>query len=328
MVVFCQFGAGRIGALHAANLASHPSTKLRYVVDVNAAAAQALAARHGARVTDAATALADPAVDAVLIASSTNTHADLIEAAARAGKTIFCEKPIDLSAKRAEACVKTVEKLKSKVLIGFNRRFDPSFQALHAAIEDGKVGDVEAVLIISRDPSLPSYDYLRTSGGLFNDMMIHDFDMARWLLGEEPVEVIAWASRLADPKLAKIGDWDTAAVTLRTAKGKLCQINNGRRAVFGYDQRIEVYGSKGTLRAANRSPTSLEVSTEAGVVRDKPYHFFLQRYTEAYRAELDHFLEVAAGKAKPLVGARDGYLALKLADAATKSAKTGKPVRV
>ncbi len=328
MVVFCQFGAGRIGGLHAANIASHPNAKLRYVVDVNAAAATALAGRHGARVTDAATALADPAVDAVLIASSTDTHADLIEAAARAGKMIFCEKPIDLDHKRAASCLKTVERLKTKVLIGFNRRFDPSFQALHAAIGDGRVGDVEAVTIISRDPSLPGYEYLKRAGGLFRDMMIHDFDMARWLLGEEPVEVIAWGSRLADPKLAKIGDWDTAAVTLRTAKGKLCQIHNGRRAVFGYDQRIEVYGSRGMLRAANRTPTSLEVSTEAGVVQDKPYHFFIQRYVEAYRAELDHFLDVAAGKAKPLVGARDGYLALKLADAATKSAKSGKPVKV
>jgi myo-inositol 2-dehydrogenase/D-chiro-inositol 1-dehydrogenase len=224
--------------------------------------------------------------------------------------------------------VKTVARLKTKVLIGFNRRFDPSFQALHAAIEDGKIGDVEAVTIISRDPELPGIEYLKTSGGLFRDMMIHDFDMARWLLGDEVVEVMAWGSRLADPKLAKIGDYDTAAVTLRTAKGRLCQINNGRRAVFGYDQRIEVYGSRGMLRAANRTPTSLEVSTTAGVVRDKPYHFFLQRYVDAYRAELDHFLSVAAGKARPLIGARDGYLALKLADAATKSAKTGKPVRV
>ncbi len=328
MVTFCQFGAGRIGAIHAGNIAGHGRARLRYVVDIDAAAARALAERCGATVAEEAAALADPAVDAVLIASPTDTHADLIERAARAGKAIFSEKPIDLDLARVDACLAAVRAAGVKFLVGFNRRFDPSFRALRQAIAEGKIGTVELVAITSRDPAPPPVAYIKQSGGLFRDMMIHDFDMARWLLGAEPVEVFAAASCLVDPAIGAAGDVDTAVVTLRTAGGALAQISNSRRASYGYDQRIEVHGSAGMVAAGNRVPTTVSVSDAAGVRADKPLHFFLERYAEAYRAELDHFIEIVEGRAAPLIGAADGRAALRLADAAAESARTGRPVRV
>ena len=230
MIAISQFGAGRIGAIHAGNLAA-AGARLAYVVDVDARAAAALAARHGARAVDAETALSDPAVGAVIIASSTDTHADLMERAARAGKTIFCEKPVDLSLERAKRCAAVVASTGVRVLMGFNRRFDPSFAALKRRIDAGEIGPVELVQITSRDPGPPPLDYVRVSGGLFRDMMIHDLDMARFLLGEEPVEIQAMASCLVDPAIGAAGDVDTAMVTLRTAGGRLCQISNSRRAI-------------------------------------------------------------------------------------------------
>ncbi|MBL8697314.1 MAG: inositol 2-dehydrogenase [Alphaproteobacteria bacterium] len=327
MVSICQFGAGRIGAIHAANIADS-GAKLAYVVDVNRDAAQALAGRHGARVADADAALADASVDAVVIASSTDTHADLIERAAKAGKKIFCEKPVDLSMDRVDRCIATVKAAGVPVLMGFNRRFDPNFAALKQAIDAGRIGAVEMVQIVSRDPGPPPLAYVKVSGGLFRDMMIHDFDMARFLLGEEPVEVQASASCLVDPQIGAAGDVDSAAVTLRTASGRLCQISNSRRAVYGYDQRVEVLGPKGMLAAGNRTPTTVVASTVDGVVADKPLHFFLERYAEAYRIELRHFLDVCAGKATPLVGIDDGRRALRLAEAANESLASRRAVAV
>ena len=327
MIQICQFGAGRIGTLHAANVASNPACVLRYVVDVDPGAAQGLAAKHGAQVADADTALADPAVDAVIIASSTNTHADLIGAACRAGKAIFCEKTIDLDTARVDA---VLAELKTSVpfLIGFNRRFDPSFDALHRTVVNGGVGKVEFVAITSRDPGAPPLDYLRVSGGLFRDMMIHDLDMARWLLPDEPAEVFAAASCLVDPAIGGIGDVDTAAVTLKTVGGALCVINNRRRAVYGYDQRIEVFGSGGMVRAGNPLPTTVERMDGDGATRDKLRHFFTDRYAEAYRIELQHFVDCVVGKAVPLAGAEDSRQALRLADAALESLNSGASVKV
>ena len=319
MLEICQFGAGRIGAIHAGNVAAHPGATLRYVVDVDRKAAEALAAKHGAQVAEADAALADPRIGAVIIASSTDTHADLIERSARAGKRVFCEKPVDLSMKRVDACVAAVRAAGVPVLIGFNRRFDPSFAALKRAIDDGRVGAVELVQITSRDPNPPPPAYVKVSGGLFRDMMIHDFDMARWLLGEEPVEVFASASCLVDPAIGAAGDVDTAAVTLRTASGRLAAITNSRRASYGYDQRIEVHGARGCVSAGNRTETTVALADAGGVTGAKPLHFFLERYAEAYRAELAHFLEVAAGRAKPLTSIEDGRAALRLAEAAVES---------
>ncbi len=327
-IQICQFGAGRIGAVHAGNVAHNPRCALRYVVDVNNVAARSLAKKHAAQVCDLETALADDGIEAVIIASSTNTHADLIEAASRAGKAIFCEKPIDLDIARVNAALETVAQQKTTLLVGFNRRYDPHFEALHQAISAGRVGKVELVAITSRDPEPPTDAYVRNSGGLFRDMMIHDLDMARWLLGEEPVEVFAAASCLVDPRIAEANDVDTAAVTLKTAGGAMCQISNSRRAVYGYDQRIEVFGSGGMLRAENPVPTTVEYMNADGVTGDKPLYFFLERYAEAYRRELSHFLDCVAYGASPLTGAEAGRQALVLADAANESLATGRAVRV
>jgi myo-inositol 2-dehydrogenase / D-chiro-inositol 1-dehydrogenase len=328
MLTFAQFGAGRIGAVHASNLASSGETRLRYIVDVNPAAAAVLAAKYGAQVTDVATALADPAVDAVIIASSTDTHADLVIASAKAGKAIFCEKPIDLSLKRVDACLAAVKKAGVPMLVGFNRRFDPNFSALHQRIQKGAIGKVEQVIISSRDPGLPPVAYLKVSGGQFRDMTIHDFDMARWLLGEEPVEVFAYGSCLVDPAVGKIGDTDSIMVLMKTASGKLCHINNSRRATYGYDQRIEVHGAKGRLMAGNRIVSTVELADADAVNTEKPVYFFLERYADAYKAELAAFVE-AVTKKKPMpVGAEDGRQAIVLAEAAVKSLKTGRAVRL
>ncbi|MSU24328.1 MAG: inositol 2-dehydrogenase [Opitutus sp.] len=328
MLTFAQFGAGRIGAIHAANLAATGATSLRYVIDVNAAAATALAAKYGARVVDQSTALNDAAVDAVIVASSTDTHAALVIAAARAGKAIFCEKPIDLSLRRVDQCLAAVKQARVPMFVGFNRRFDPSFAALQARIAQGEIGRVEQVIISSRDPGLPPLAYLKVSGGQLRDMTIHDFDMARWLLGEEPVEVFAYGSCLVDPAVGQIGDTDSVMVLLKTASGRLAHINNSRRATYGYDQRIEVHGSKGRLMAGNRVATTVELANSAAVSTDQPLYFFLERYAEAYRAELATFVE-AVVKRKPMpVTAGDGRQAIVLAEAAVKSLRTGRPVRL
>ncbi|HEY8994612.1 MAG TPA: inositol 2-dehydrogenase [Lacunisphaera sp.] len=328
MITFAQFGAGRIGAIHAANLAASGTARLRYIVDVNTVAAQVLAAKHGARVTNVGTALGDPEVDAVIIASSTDTHADLAIAAAKAGKAIFCEKPIDLSLKRVDACLAAVKKAKVPMLVGFNRRFDPSFNELRRRITDGAIGAVEQVVITSRDPGLPPLAYLKVSGGQFRDMTIHDFDMARWLLGEEPVEIFAYGSCLVDPAVAKVGDTDSVMIVMKTASGKLCHINNSRRAAYGYDQRIEVHGAKGRLIAGNQTGTTVELADAGAVSADKPLHFFLERYAAAYCLELAAFLDALTNKKPMPVGAVDGRQAIVLAEAAAKSLQTGRPVRI
>lgn len=328
MITICQFGAGRIGSIHAANVAAHPDARLRYVVDVNPEAAHKLAQAHGAEVTDLQRGLADPQVDGVIIASSTDTHAELILASARAGKAIFCEKPIHLTIERVDECLREVERSGVLLTVGFNRRFDPNFSALHRGLREGRVGRLEMINITSRDPAPPPIDYITTSGGLFRDMMIHDFDMARWLLGEDPVEVHAMASCLVDPQIGRAGDVDTAMVMLRTESGALCHIDNSRRAVYGYDQRIEVFGSEGMLRVANVKPTTVEWWSADALRVDTPYYSFLERYASAYKIELNHFIDVIGGRAQPAVSGEDGRKALLLADAAVQSFQSRRPVRL
>jgi myo-inositol 2-dehydrogenase/D-chiro-inositol 1-dehydrogenase len=332
LLEFAQFGAGRIGAIHAGNLAAlsgkSGGVRLRYVVDVNAAAARKIAESCGARVVEERTALGDSRVGAVIIASSTDTHARLAMAAARAGKAIFCEKPIDLSLRKVDACLAVVRRARVPMLVGFNRRFDPEFRALKARLDRGAIGKVEQVLITSRDPGLPPLAYLKVAGGLFRDMTIHDFDMARWLLGEEPVEVFARGSCLVDAMVKRVGDIDSAAVTLRTASGKLAVITNSRRATYGYDQRIEVHGSGGRLSAGNRVESTVELADRRGVAAAKPLHFFLERYADAYRAELAAFIAAVRAKKPMPVGPSDGRQALVLAEAALKSLRNGRAVRV
>lgn len=328
MISICQFGAGRIGAVHAANIAANPGTRLGCIVDIDGVAAAAMAARYGAAIGERESALADPAIDAVVIASPTETHAELIIASAAAGKAIFCEKPIDLDIARVAACLARVAAAGVPLAVGFNRRHDPSFQALKRAVESGQIGKLATLHILSRDPAPPPPAYLRKSGGLFRDMMIHDFDMARWLLGEEPVKVYAEASCLVDPAIAAVGDVDTAMVTLATGSGALCHIHNSRRTSFGYDQRIEVFGSGGMLQAGNRYTTTVSWTTEEGRHASNPLGFFHERYREAFAAELDDFAEAVETGRAPLAGGEDGRAALEIADAACRSLSEGGPVRL
>ena len=329
MVNFALFGAGRIGRMHAENLVLRSDAKLLYVVDPKPEAARALAEPLGAKAADADKVFSDPEVNAVLIASSTGSHADLSIAAARAGKAIFCEKPVDLTLPKVDLCIKEVKKARVPMFVGFNRRFDPSFRELKKRLDAGAIGALEQVIITNRDPGLPELRFLATSGGLFLDFTIHDFDMARWLLGEEPVEVFAWGAVLVDPRVRTEGkDIDTAMLLLRTASGKMCHINNTRRAVYGYDQRIEVFGSKGMLRAANLAPTSVESFGAQATCADNPWPNFQTRYAAAYAAELSSFIRSVEKRKPAEVGPEDSRQVLVLAEAALKSSQTGKPIRV
>lgn len=319
------FGAGRIGKIHAANAARHPRLELAGIVDPVDAAAQALSSEWNVPVTTLDAALADPSVAGVIIASSTDTHLDYSVRAAQAGKAIFCEKPIDQDLDRARAAAPQLAK--SRMLLAFNRRFDPNFRALKARLDGGAIGTLESLQITSNDPSPPPPSYVAVSGGLFKDMAIHDFDMARWLLGEEPVQVYAVGSCLVDPEIGKLGDVDTARTVLRTASGKLCVIANSRRSGFGYDQRIEAYASRGMVRADNVVESTVQVWGEGGAAADRFRNFFLDRYADAYRAEMDHFVEILDG-ATASVGYDDGVAALALAEAAMRSSRSGEPVAV
>jgi myo-inositol 2-dehydrogenase/D-chiro-inositol 1-dehydrogenase len=329
VVNFALFGAGRIGRMHAENLARRGDARLLYVVDTKLEAARALAEPLGARAASAEQAFADPQVHAVLIATSTGSHADLSIAAAKAGKAIFCEKPVDLTLAKVEACIKAVRKAKVPMFVGFNRRFDPSFRGLKQRLDAGAVGELEQVIITNRDPGLPELRFLASSGGLFLDFTIHDFDMARWLLGEEPVEVFAWGAVLVDPRVRTEGkDIDTAMLLLRTKSGKMCHINNTRRAVYGYDQRIEVFGSRGMLRAENLAPTTVERFGAEFTSTDNPWPNFQTRYTEAYAAELSSFIRgVETGKPAE-IPPEDSRRVLLLCEAALKSSQAGQPVRL
>jgi len=313
------FGAGRIGKIHAGNLVRQPGVKLRYVVDVDPAAAAALAAQHGAHVATAEAVFADSKVGVVVIGSSTDTHADLILRAAAAGKSIFCEKPVDLDVARARACAAAVKKAGVACLIGFQRRYDPTFSALKVRLDAGEIGDPEMLVVTSRDPGAPPVDYIKRSGGIFRDMLIHDFDIFRWILDDEAATLYATGSVLTDPAVGTAGDIDATAVTIRTRRGRLAQINTIRRAAYGYDQRFEILGSKGMLQAGNHRPTEVTSSTAVNVNHDKPEHFFLERYRAAYANEMAHFFESLAQKKPMRTSIEDGLKALELADAATTS---------
>ena len=325
---FALLGAGRIGKVHARAVASNPQARLVAVADAFEKAAKDLASAYGAevRTIDAIEKAGD--IDAVIICTPTDTHADLIERFAKAGKAIFCEKPIDLSVKRVEKCLAVVDKTNATLMVGFNRRFDPHFAAVRKAIDDGAIGSVEMVTITSRDPGPPPLDYIARSGGIFRDMTIHDFDMTRFLLGEEPVAVSAHASVLVDKKIGEAGDFDSVSVILETASGKQAVISNSRRATYGYDQRIEVHGSKGMVAAENQRPVSIELANDKGYTRPPLHDFFMTRYIDAYANEITAFIAAKAAGKKASPSGKDGLVALKLADAALKSAKTGKTVRV
>ena len=323
MVNIGLLGCGRIGQVHARSLMGMSSARVAAVSDAMPDAAERLADQTGAAIMTSEEIIGSPDIDAVVVGTPTTTHFDLIHAAADAGKAIFCEKPVDLSTDRTRQCLAAVADAGVQMMVAFNRRFDPNFAALKAQIDAGIIGDIELVTILSRDPAPPPIGYIKQSGGLFRDMMIHDLDMARFLLGEEPVELFAHGACLVDPAIGEAGDVDTAAVTLKTASGKIAQISCSRRASYGYDQRIEVHGSKAMVRAENVLESTVEIADETGFSRAPTLPFFLERYAAAYAAEMQHFVDhVNAGTQISPSGA-DGLAAQILADAADASARDG-----
>ncbi|WDR01266.1 inositol 2-dehydrogenase [Devosia algicola] len=327
-VRFALLGAGRIGKVHAKAIAANPDAELVVVADAFAVAAEDLAAAYGCGIADIDTIADDKSIDAVVICTPTDTHADLIEQFVVAGKAVFCEKPIDLSVARVRACLGVVAKHKGTLMVGFNRRFDPHFMAVKQAIAEGQIGKVEMVNIVSRDPGPPPIDYIGRSGGIFRDMTIHDFDMARFLLGEEPALVTAHASVLVDKAIGAAGDFDSANIILETDSGTQASISNSRRASYGYDQRIEVLGAQGLVSAENQRPVSIEIANGNGFTRPPLHDFFMTRYTEAYGNEIASFIAaIGSGKAATPSG-EDGLKALILAEAALKSVAERRSVKV
>jgi len=328
MLRIAVLGAGRIANIHAANVAANPDVILSVIADPWREGVDKLAAKLGcAAAYDCAAAIERDNVDAIVIGTPTDTHIDLMLRAVKLGKPVLCEKPIDLDFAKAAKAVEEIERQNGKVMLGFNRRFDPDTLAMRKAIAAGTIGEVRQVIITSRDPGLAPVEYLKHSGGIFRDMTIHDFDTARTLLGEEPVEVMAIASRLVEPALAQIDDFDSVMVLLRTASGKQCHINCCREAVYGYDQRLEVFGSKGMLLNENHRPSTVRSWTASQTeVREPLMNFFLERYADSYRIELEHFINaVVAGDNLPST-ARDGLKALHLANCAIESIKTGRAI--
>ena len=319
MLNFTLIGAGRIGKMHAQNIANHPLCNLLYIYDVNTELASSVAEISKAKIaSNAEDAINDKDVDAVFIASATNTHIDYIILAAQAGKAIFCEKPIDLDINKVDYCRKKIKDLNVPIQIGFNRRFDPSHKKLKLSKDAGEIGKLEKIIITSRDPSPPSKEYLKISGGIFRDMAIHDFDFCRFILSNDPIlEISAHASQLFSDDIKDVEDYDTSMVIMKSQSGVLCHINNSRRAIYGYDQRVEIFGSKGMLISNNQTPNSLEKynATTTGS-KELIYHFFIERYNQAYKDQLDDFVNMIVNKLSPNVTFEDGRKALIIANAA------------
>lgn len=333
MINIALLGAGRIGRMHAENLAAHPRFRLRAIHDPDLAAARAaVAGMDDIAIAPAADEIFDRAdIRALLIASPTPTHCDFILRAARRELAVLCEKPVDLELARANQCRDQLAKLGHNpppVQIGFNRRFDPGHAALQDRVRRGDIGKLEQLVISSRDPAPPHLENLRVSGGIFKDMMIHDLDLARFILPEEPETVIADGSVLIDPRVAELNDVDSAMVVMKTKSGILCCINNSRRAAYGYDQRAEAHGEKGMLLSNNRPQTGVQFFGEhQTAARDPLPHFFIQRYADAYRLQLDAFAAAADGETAPSPNFEDGRRALVLAEAAAAALRERRAVR-
>lgn len=329
MIRFALLGCGRIGRVHADSIDVHPRAELAWVYDPIESAALEVAKRYGAATAPTVdAAMDDPSVDVVVIASATPTHVDLLTRAVHAGKAVLCEKPIDLDLGRVDRCWMDIAELNPTVLVGFNRRFDPSFREAKERVAAGDIGRLEQLTIVSRDPAPAPREYLAESGGIFRDMTIHDFDLARFFLGEV-VEVYATGANVVADYIAELGDIDSAVVVLRAAGGALCHITNSRRSVLGYDQRLEAFGSAGMLSVGNQHPTSVRVSNATYTDAAREYlNFIFDRYTPAYRAELGHLITAMEQGTQPSPGFADGREALALADAAYESLRTGRTVQL
>jgi myo-inositol 2-dehydrogenase/D-chiro-inositol 1-dehydrogenase len=324
-------GAGRIGRLHARHLATRvPDADLEAIADVDMEAARSTASEFAVptAVPDYRALLDDPAIQAVVVCSPTDTHAHIVEQAAAAGKHIFCEKPIDLRLDRIDEALAAVERAGVKLQVGFNRRFDPSFRKVREMVAEGKIGSPHMLRITSRDPEPPPISYIRVSGGIFLDMTIHDFDMARFLLGSEVTEIYADGGVMVDPEIGQAGDIDTALITLRFANGAIGAIDNSRKAVYGYDQRVEVFGSEGMLAVANNPRDTHSHSDAEGVHSSLPVYFFLERYTESYVSEMEAFIRCICEDAPPEVSGEDGRIPVVMGLAAQRSYQEHRPVEL
>ena len=324
-------GCGRIGRVHASNIVARiPAARLAGLADVNLAAAREIAGPSGVEqiTDDYRELLGNPSIDAIVICSATSTHAQVIEEAAQAGKHIFCEKPIDLEPGRIRQALDAVEKAGVKLQIGFNRRFDPAFARLKEQVAAGKIGTPHIVRITSRDPAPPPIAYVRVSGGLPLDMMIHDFDMVRFLTGQEAVEIYATGSAMIDPEIGLAGDVDTCVATIRLSGGAIATIDNSRQAIYGYDQRVEVFGSAGLLMAGNPPAENDVLPDRSGVPSGRPPHFFLERYQESYLIEMREFVESVIHDRMPPVNGRDGLIPVIMGRAAIQSLREGQPVKL
>ncbi|MEJ2558710.1 MAG: inositol 2-dehydrogenase [Anaerolineae bacterium] len=324
-------GAGRIGRVHAENLAYRiPEANVVAIADIFVESAEKCAADFNipSAFKDHQAIMEDDEIEAVVICSSTDTHAQFIGEAAAAGKHIFCEKPIDFDLKRIDQALEAVSQAGVKLQIGFNRRFDPSFKHVRDAVAEGKIGTPHILHIFSRDPAPPPIEYIQVSGGIFLDMTIHDFDMARYLIGSEVEEVYAIGGVMIDPRIGQAGDIDTALVTLRYAQGAIGSIDNSRQAVYGYDQRVEVFGSEGSMVVANHTPDNAIYSNAAGVHAAKPLYFFIERYTDAYIAEMREFITCILEDTMPSVTGIDGRIPVVMGLAAWKSYHENRPVKL
>lgn len=321
------FGVGRIGRIHGQNIHDHAQTNVYSIIDPYVEGREELSQKYKSKIQTVEEAMSDPRVDAICICSATNTHVNLIELAAKHGKAIFCEKPIDLDLAKVRNCLKVVEENDTTLFIAFNRRYDAHFNELKTRLNNNAVGQIESLIITSRDPSAPPAEYAQTSGGMYRDMTIHDFDMVRYLMNAEPITITAYGSCMVDPEIGKAGDIDTSVVVLTFESGAIATINNSRRSGYGYDQRIEVHGSKGMLSAGNITENSVIQFGDQGTVEANPEYFFLQRYAGAYKNEWNHFVQVLGG-ATSLSPGIDGERALALADAALASLTTNKTVKL
>ncbi len=331
MINFALLGAGRIGNVHAKNIYFNPKAKLKYVYDINKKLSKNIANKYKCKISISANdAIRALDVNAVLIASPTPTHTEFIEKSAEAGKAIFCEKPIDLSLKKVIQCWNKIKKFNVPFQIGFNRRYDPGHKAIKEEVSNGKIGKLEMIIITSRDPSPPSLSYLKKSGGIFLDCTIHDFDLARFILDDDPIiEVYSNATNQVSKDVIKANDYDTTMCILKSKKGVLIHINNSRRAVYGYDQRVEVFGSKGMLISDNNAINNIvSFGKKFSFSKNSIHNFFIERYEQAYKLQLNDFINSIIKNKKPIVSFEDGKKALIIANSATKSAIYNKPIKI
>ena len=331
MINIALFGLGRIGYMHAQNLVKHGNFNLKYVYDIDKNLSRKIAKKLQSHSIDKPSiAFKDKKIEAIFIASATSTHIKFILEAVKNKKAVFCEKPLDLSIKKINKCKKKISKLNSKIQLGFNRRCDPGHNSLKKELLKGKIGKLEKIIITSRDPAPPSLNYLKQSGGIFRDMMIHDFDLLRFYLGKDEVKsIFASASNISDKKFKKIKDFELASCLINSKKGVQCIITNSRHCSFGYDQRVELFGSKGMLISGNKKQNETELHTKVSTSQQKPLlNFFIDRYKEAYKLQLNDLFRMIKKNIKPLATFEDGRRALILANAAYKSLKSKKNINI